>query len=55
MRCEHKYRFGASGKPLKSFFGRKAFKERRIFPKYINDTREYVAAYFRLNSGFVEN
>lgn len=50
---QHKYRFGVTGKPLKSFFSRRKVKEHRNFPKGFIGTWEYVKAYFELNNYFV--
>lgn len=52
---DHQYRFGVHCKPLKSFFGKRKFREKRKWPKGFSDTWDYVAEYFRLNNFFVEN
>lgn len=55
MTKDHKFRFGVKGNPLKSFFGIRKLREKRIFPKGYQDTWEYVSEYFRVNNFFVGN
>lgn len=43
---QHKYRFGVSGNPLKSFFGTSKLKEKRVYPWNFNGTMDYVKNYF---------
>lgn len=47
---DHKFRFGVNGDFLRSSIYPRRRREKRNFPKHINETWPYVKAYFEMNS-----